>query len=445
MDLDTDDEVLRTLADGKSMDYEQWPGLLARLIPRLEKIVQEDFPSASPPSQLSVPQIIPSSPPTQSTNTEGSSQDSSESTNKENAPPPAISPPAATLPPQIQTLLSSITSTLETLFSKYPPHTIQRLAELIISPTQYYRTLPSYLHAVDRVVHVTSGAHIFPLPPAIPDPSSAAILSNGTTDPLSISWGNTVSATQSALGSDESLGGALLTPIPWLNKNGNSNGSVHSPMEGEVKTESTEMIEGPNGPGGIETVSVSVNGISSTREAASSATTESNGVAAVLRAEGGVTQGELLRQEQRAGVVPVAQLRGDSDGMGEEDEVPHARGPEEIGMEDMGPQSVASGSERGGPGVSMQGIDIEAAVGRKAEAIENEEVKEEVEAPATPKREAEEEIGGDEKRIKEDVDMEVKEEQDIVLADADGKTEEEPKVGDEGETKGSDIADATAI
>lgn len=151
------------------------------------------------------------------------------------------------------------------------------------------------------------------------------------------------------------------------------------------------MIEGPNGPGGVETVSVSVNGIPSTR-----------GV------EGGVTQGELLRQEQRAGVVPVSQLegnRGDTDGMGEEDEVPHARGPEEIGMEDMGPQDAGSASQRAGPGVGMQGIDVEAAVGRRVDAKEDESegADEQVgELPLTPKREAEDNIGAAEKRLRTD-------------------------------------------
>lgn len=205
-----------------------------------------------------------------------------------------------------------------------------------------------------------------------------------------------------------------------------------------MKTESTEMIDGPNGRGGVETVTVSVNGISSTRnEAAASA--ESSAVAS-LRAEGGVTQGELLRQEQRAGVVPVAQVtshRGNTDGMGEDDELPHARGPEEIGMEDMGPQAASSLSERAGPGRAMQGIDVEAAVGRKISSLDgavDEKPQDEAEmadaAPLPPKREAEEELGGEEKRVKEDVST------DVELADADGRSEDEKKIGDEGETKG---------
>jgi hypothetical protein len=213
------------------------------------------------------------------------------------------------------------------------------------------------------------------------------------------------------------------------------------------------MIDGPNGLGGVETVTVSVNGISSTRGESS---TPESAAAASLRAEGGVTQGELLRQEQRAGVVPAAQLeshRGNTDGMGEEDELPHARGPEEIGMEDMGPQAASSTTQRMGPGMAMQGINIEAAVGRKVggmdgaddeevkdEAVQDEDlINEEIAEPATPKREAEEEIGGEEKRLKENM-----KDEDIELVDADGKSEGETKVGGEGENKGADAVDTTS-
>jgi len=201
------------------------------------------------------------------------------------------------------------------------------------------------------------------------------------------------------------------------------------------------MIEGPNGLGGIETVSVSVNGISSTRGDSISPISDENGITS-LRAEGGVTQGELLRQEQRAGVVPVTQLgnKGDTDGMGEEDEMPHARGPEEIGMEDMGPQSSGSGSERGGPAMAMQGIDVEAAVGRKIEPRETKVEEKDPEAPSTPKREAEEELGADAKRLK-DENMAG----DVEIVDADGKSEDEKKVGEEGENKGADGVEATPL
>ena len=236
--------------------------------------------------------------------------------------------------------------------------------------------------------------------------------------------------------------------------NGSGRGGSHSPLEGEVKTESKEMIDGPNGPGGVETVSITVNGVASS-------SIES------LRADGGVTQGELLRQEQRAGVVPAAQLRGergDSDGMGEDDEMPHARGPEEIGMEDMGPQAPGSGATERlvGSGVAMQGIDIEAAVGRKVTSSEptatsttspsEKQNEPEAERAATPKREAEEYMGGEGKRLKPESEAGSEDgkgiadgDTDMELVDVDVKMEEEEKVGEKGENKGADAVDSTTV
>ncbi len=86
--------------------------------------------------------------------------------------PVAVEP--GTLPPQIVALVSEITTVLTADFPLYPPHTIQRLAEMILWPTRHYRSLPAYLHALDRVVHVTSGANMYPLPPAVADMSSMA-------------------------------------------------------------------------------------------------------------------------------------------------------------------------------------------------------------------------------------------------------------------------------
>ncbi|PBP24221.1 hypothetical protein BUE80_DR004812 [Diplocarpon rosae] len=394
MELDAEDEVLRALADGKSMDY---PRRTKKTLP---------LQQAAPPSR------------------------------------------------PLLALRKSILDTLTTLFAKHPPHTIQRLAELLLTPTQHYRTLPSYLHALDRVVHVTSGAHTFPLPPAIPDPSALSLLSNGSveagTDPLSVSWGNPTATVAPALGSDESLGGALLTPITWLSRSGS--GSL-SPLEGEVKTESTEIVEGPNGPGGVETVSVSVNGVSSTTNSATHPGSSSGvGVVkeseiAALRAEGGITQGELLRQEQKEGVVPVLQLssRAGVDGLGEEDELPHARGPEEIGMDDTGPQ--ASTQSIGGKGILV--IDVEAAVGRKRDSVSpsaevgRDQHKNQGLAgrePGTPKREASEVAGGEEKKAKTETVTEPDVARDAVLR------ADEAKAGETGEHKGADaVVGGTAV
>lgn len=345
------------------------------------------------------------------------------------------------MPTQVLALLAEITGTLTENFPAYPPHTIQRLAELVLYPKQHYKSVAAYLHAVDRVVHVTSGNNIYPLPPAIPDMSNMSISSNGVAgdnkEADEASAALTINTNGAAIGSDEALGGALLTPIPWLQRTHMNGGEGSSPassspigsedsgshlppgqgstqqsqgpgqgsgssasrhLEGQVRTESTETIEGPNGMGSIETVSVSVNGIPSIGARA-------------------LTQGEILRQEQRAGVVPVSQLTranalnvmgpspfpsaapisGESDPpnspeadpVGESesaddtatvshsenpddemaDEVPHARGPEEIGAADMGPQSQTSSniSITSDGNVEMHGIDVESAVGRKAD------------------------------------------------------------------------------
>ncbi|KAL8644105.1 MAG: hypothetical protein Q9210_007423, partial [Variospora velana] len=219
-----------------------------------------------------------------------------------------------------------------------PPHTAQRLAELVLRPRLHYRTLPSYLRALDRVVSVSSPSSVFPLPSAAP-PSSGSYL-NGTITP---ERPNTTSDP------DDSLGGAALTPIPWLRDSLAPDTAGGRVLGGsDLRRESTSVIDGPNGVGSVETVTVATNG--------------NNGRASV-------TQGELIRQEQEAGVVPVpvvARNTGTTStaaighGSAEEaengdDTIPHARGPEIIGMEDMGPQG------------SSKGFDVEAALGRKGE------------------------------------------------------------------------------
>jgi hypothetical protein len=248
------------------------------------------------------------------------------------------------------TFYSSIRHTLSTNFKKNPPHTIQRLAELVLEPKRRYRFLPSYLRALDRVVSVSSPTTIFPLPQAVL-PNAGGLL-NGT-----------VSTPPSTLGSDESLGGALLTPIPWLQGRGS---------QSELISESTEMVEGPNGAGRIETVSV-VNGqlqtsTSNPQPQAQTQISSAHPDGESLPSTGPVTQGEILRQEQEAGVVlqnphsiqPNRITIGEIDSgvtimetVEAEEEPPHARGPEAIGMEDTGPQPSTTGH-----------LDIEGAVGR---------------------------------------------------------------------------------
>lgn len=316
-----------------------------------------------------------------------SSSLTSNTTNTENAPPssppqlpddssaiPPTSPPtteishppelpAGTLPPPLLASLTHIKTTLTTNFSTQPPHTIQRLAELVLRPKQYYTRLHTYLNALDRVVSVSSSSSNYPLPAS--DPLNPHLI-NGT--------GHLPYSADSH--SDDSLGGALLTPIPWL-VNGTSR-----PRPVASQTADMHVANG-----------ALVNGVVATEDEDTDMTMEEQ-----LREEGGVTQGELLRQEQEASEPPApvgstastaftlvtstASHSGDTVAAGlddvEKDEAikdvaAPAEGPSHIGMEDIGAQELQA--------TSGQVLDIQSAVGRTpATASEADEVKAEMAA-----------------------------------------------------------------
>ncbi|KAK5168544.1 hypothetical protein BJ546DRAFT_998996 [Cryomyces antarcticus] len=426
-------EVLEGVVQDGSMDIEAWPRVLEELLSMLSKNIH-DFPIPSvllpeAPPRVHAPRTSPtpaSSPLTTRIEEPGDPGESlsqeSQTTNKENAPPSGASSPRppvptfsdnrtapttaypqapdSTLPSQLLSTYHSIIKTLTTQFRGAPPHTIQRLAELVLRPRAHYRFLPPYLNALDRVISVSSTTEVFPLPQAtLPSSTNISFLQN---DDIT---GTSVIST--GLGTDEALGGALLTPIPWLRP---------KQQDGELRSEKTETIDGPNGAGRVETVSVALNGhpgvavtpIGSTSAASQSPatsetiytptpsqspTTSANLHASIvspspelgdpsrplgqsiaeMRAAGAVTQGELLRQEQEAGVVPVAQhsprrLLSSMTHFSERnelpEELPHARGPGIIGMEDTGPQERMFGG----------GLDMEAAVGRSYQPGSKEEL-----------------------------------------------------------------------
>lgn len=129
-----------------------------------------------------------------------------------------------------------------------------------------------------------------------------------------------------SLGSDESLGGALLTPIPWL-RNGVSVGEDSSEDSGLLDSNASTSTDGLDDP-----LSLPI--------------THADGDSLVPgRPDGAVTQGELIRLEQEAGVVPVTRNPPDTHVSGtleenslldDEELVPHARGPDLLGSVDMG-------------------------------------------------------------------------------------------------------------
>lgn len=152
------------------------------------------------------------------------------------------------------------------------------------------------------------------------------------------------------------IGGAELTEIPWLRNTDMV--ATHNGAASDLRTESTSVIDGPRGAGSVETVTVNVNGLGSIMPATDQP----------------VTQGEQLRQEQEVGVAPTgrvtrastaasqAALRATGMLPAEEEtaeETVHVRGPDVIGMEDMGPQAPGSGLEGG--------LDVEGALGRRGE------------------------------------------------------------------------------
>ncbi|KAJ5206105.1 Protein phosphatase 4 core regulatory subunit R2 [Penicillium cf. griseofulvum] len=361
----TDEEALQIAANGGPMDLERWHGMAGPLIERLEYIVYNVFP---------MPQARPE-PIGQQPFPNHSSQANSippESSNKENTSPADIqispqaartgSPPSGErvpdsqpqpsgastdgrLPPPLAFLLSAIRSSIKAFFEDKPPHTIQRLAELVLYPTKHYRTLPAYLRAVDRVVSVTSSADIF----QFQTPAGANSQTNGLGLPGNNGGAYIPPDFAHSLGSDESLGGALLTPIPWL-----TNASFES--------------EDANGDAGI---------LVEGTVALPTQTGEEPGTTTIVGPEA---------EEGAATASPEPS-----------DEVPHARGPVLLGVEDMGLQD--------GKGVEMRlGTDGAADVPATAAATATQAIEEQEKAESTADKDG-----------------------DIVLADTKPKEGEEAK------------------
>ncbi|KAM0720618.1 hypothetical protein Q7P37_004755 [Cladosporium fusiforme] len=525
------DQILEEAARDGSIDIAEWPRVLENVLQRLHAIVHTEFPIPSLPLPAPLPsaidpEVVASTPPQATSEADIRDPDitlpdaedenapaASQSSSKENdaptditaAKPPvpkfdeqpapqstepqadSIETPAGTLPPDLLVSYQSSAGLLQNAFAHSPPYTIQRLAELVLYPRKHYRFLPAYLRALDRIISVSSPVSDFPLPTGSVG-ANGGFLTNGDANATN---GN---QERDGLGSDESLGGALLTPIPWLRHGNGLGGQGGSQGDGELHTEGTETILGPNGAGSIETVSVTVNGVPSASSASHTSPNTSTPASPTLseqsdastgsstgstdqhlRDQGAVTQGELLRQEQEAGVVPVAQtaprrtllssgaLAVGRDSTGPEvrtetspeamderpEDHPHARGPDVIGMEDMGPQQQP---------LDKQTIDMEAAVGRthspqpmteadalKADAMQEEAKREDAGQPAQDPQDLEKDVKQLEEKTNEAKHEAAKDsEGDIVVADADGNEGSDiEKAEDSGAQAGSDTVDTT--
>ncbi|KAG5963886.1 hypothetical protein E4U58_003324 [Claviceps cyperi] len=507
MEMDHHKETLIKLASGEKVTEVCWPELRAHILVRLDKIAHNDFsipkltPPPSPP-RTTTTTIANTTVNTETTNSFSSKEDrrpsyspssprpsSTQEAHKDNAPTENTAAAAAAaaaaagheirdsvalteLPRQFNNMLVAIKKHIE-LFDKNPPNTIQRLAELILQPKAHYRNLAPYLHALNRVVRVTSGANIYPLPPATFDPSRLRLNGDAAQDgdaaAQSVAWSNPTLA----LGTDEDLGGALLTPIPWLmrrslspegDNDGGTTPTVSATSGAQIHSEATETIDGPNGVGRIETVSVSVNGIPSIGH-------HVRGVQEHLI--GAVPGSQATRIEKSSDASPLQTPEGDQDqeeqdqkdanekrdqdqhqghdseqqegptSPSNEEETPHARGPDAIGIRETGPQGSTKNYVAEDGSVSMQNIDVEAALGRKQD---DDHKADDAGSPSSSesagtKREAQQALEAEHaKKVKQDIETEaetalpaVVEDEAVPASGGNGAAVEEEEKGEKGE------------
>lgn len=374
---------------------------------------------------------------------------------------------------------------MKTTFPQKPPHTVQRLSELVLYPRKHYRTLPAWLRALDRVVSVSSGADVFPLSDLPPQLNNGAASGINGTEIGGILFANKSSNEirngydRDALGSDESLGGALLTPIPWLKETDTltSSGAEGSPehiLDPRHKVESWQDSDTVDDDDFIGDPIIDPAATIADAQAIAAVAEEhaNNGNMGPARPDGAVTQGELIRMEQEAGIVPVphediGRIGDDEFGMGfgqeDEDEgTVHARGPDMVGTVDMG---LVGGEQRQVRISSPPGEDsdrtsgnvdannaqevLQGGVHKSNTLDEKDKDKQEKEKEkGTPGSESDEFVhvtkdGDSPTTSKKDDEPAVSDDGDIVLVDADGAQDGDKKADASGINTGADAADAT--
>ena len=137
-----------------------------------------------------------------------------------------------------------------------------------------------------------------------------------------------------------------------------------------------------------------------------------------------MTQGELIRAEQQAGSLALgadAVVAARATSPNADEELPHARGPDAIGMEDTGQTQL--GKEK---------LDMEAAVGRRHGRHGSDGANDDVE------------MGGDEGSGKSEQVDEKDRDGDVKIVDVDGRTEEDKDKHGEGEPPEALAVDNTA-
>jgi hypothetical protein len=254
-------------------------------------------------------------------------------------------------------------------------------------------------------------------------PAGGVLFASGTTE-----TGGTRNGYDSAsLGSDESLGGALLTPIPWLRNGTLGQNEADSDGSAEETTQSSSADTDDDGLGD-PIVLPSTNG----NDAALASITTNGDPFVPERPEGAVTQGELIRMEQEAGVVPISanssgpppmRTGADENVDGEEmasEGPPHARGPDLVGAIDMGKVEGRNVEMRiGSPPQGSDGPSSDTMVAETGQEATDDKDYEMIDKDAM---EVDEYTGA----VKADIVADEKDkDEDMVLVDADGRMDDE--------------------
>lgn len=119
-------------------------------------------------------------------------------------------------------------------FENQPPFTIQRLAELILRPTEHHHTLPKYVSALKRLLSVTATRDAFPVHVGEEEDElgvesygvESETLENGASTPHSSARARTTSVPGSPTTAP------LFSPIPFLMKSGDEGLPGAGPTQG---------------------------------------------------------------------------------------------------------------------------------------------------------------------------------------------------------------------
>ena len=292
--------------------------------------------------------------------------------------------------PAMKMLSMTIEDTLKTRFAQSPPWTVQRMSELLLDPQRGNKSLGSFLRSLDAVLSANSCMSAFPLSKAVPSDGQDSLAGSTIDRPGVIRTGLSQSLNDTSISSDvdpssdEAIGGALLTPIPWLKRQ-----PLHDASAGEEELDGVRMQSSPPNAEYTSLLETLDSKHVSRRQGSlrkrdedlitqlgspprdpseiqpedhkpSVTSSEAASLSPMSRAAGAIGQGELLRMEQEAGVIPATQgsrsaqaqstggttVATDEHGIvhTDADEQPHARGPNEVGVEDMGPQPTGSPS-----------------------------------------------------------------------------------------------------